>query len=131
MMKDTSLLLWSAVLTFLMLATASLRRSQGWTMAGMRIAFGNRDDLPPATPVAGRTERAARNMLENLVLLVALIAAVRFAGRAGAQADFGATLFFWARVAYWPCYLAGVTYLRTVLWLVSIIGVGMIAAALL
>ena len=70
-------------------------------------------------------------MVENLVLLVALVAAVRFAGRAGPQADFGATLFFWARVAYWPCYLAGVIYLRTVLWLVGVIGLGVIAWALL
>jgi uncharacterized MAPEG superfamily protein len=129
MMKDTSVLAWSAVLTFLMLATASLLRSQGWTTAGMRIAFGNRDDLPPATPLAGRAERAARNMLENLVLLVALVAAVRFAGRTGPQVDFGATLVFWARVAYWPCYLAGVLYLRTVLWLVGVIGLGVIAWA--
>ena len=131
MMKDTSVLAWSAILTFLMLATASLLRSQGWTTAGMRIAFGNRDDLPPATPVAGRAERAGRNMLENLVLLVALIAAARFADGAGPHVDLGATLFFLARVAYWPCYLAGVIYLRTALWLISILGLGMIAVALL
>jgi uncharacterized MAPEG superfamily protein len=131
MMKDTSVLAWSAILTFLMLATASLLRSQGWTTAGMRIAFGNRDDLLPATPVAGRAERAARNMVENLVLLIALIAAARFAGRAGPHVDLGATLFFWARVAYWPCYLAGVIYLRTALWLISILGLGMTAVALL
>jgi uncharacterized MAPEG superfamily protein len=131
MMKDTSVLAWSAILPFLMLATASLLRSQGWTTAGMRIAFGNRDDLPPTTPMAGRAERAARNMVENLALLIALIAAARFAGGAGPHVDLGATLFFWARVAYWPCYLAGVIYLRTALWLISILGLGMIAVALL
>jgi uncharacterized MAPEG superfamily protein len=33
-------------------------------------------------------------------------------------------------VAYWPCYLAGITHLRTVIWLVSVAGMAMIAAAL-
>ena len=76
-----------------------------------------------------RHPNARRNMLENLALLTALVAAVRFAGQAGAQVDLGATIFLIARVAYWPCYLAGIVYLRTVLWLVSIVGLGLIAAA--
>jgi hypothetical protein len=65
MMTDARALVWCAILTFLMLVTASLLRSRGWTRPGMKIAFGNRDDLPPATPLAGRAERAARNMVEN------------------------------------------------------------------
>jgi uncharacterized MAPEG superfamily protein len=131
MMTAASAVLWSAVLTWLMLVTASLLRSKGWTSAGMQIALGNRDDLPPATGVAGRADRAARNMVENLVLLVALVAAVHFAGKSGAPADLGATIFFWSRLAYWPCYLAGIIYLRTAIWFVSVIGLGIIAAAIL
>jgi uncharacterized MAPEG superfamily protein len=114
-----------------MLATASLLRSRGWTSAGLRIAFGNRDDLSPATGLVGRAHRAAHNMVENLVLLVALVAAVYFAGKYDRLADAGATLFFWSRLAYWPCYLAGIIYLRTAIWFVSIIGLAMIVATLL
>lgn len=124
-------LVWSAILTFAMLGAASLFRSQGWTWPGMQLAFGNRDNLPPATPLAGRAHRAAMNMLENLVLFTALIAAVHFAGKANApQVQTGAALFFWARLLYWPCYLAGVVYLRTGIWLVSVVGLAMIAAAM-
>jgi uncharacterized MAPEG superfamily protein len=129
-MSTVSALLWSAVLTWSMLVLASLLRSRGWTSAGLEIAFGNRDDLPPATGLAGRAERAARNMVENLVLLVALVTAAYFAGKSGRLVDAGATIFFWSRLAYWPCYLAGIMYLRTVIWFISIIGLAFIASAL-
>jgi uncharacterized MAPEG superfamily protein len=129
MMTEVTALVWSAVLTWLMLAVASVLRARGWTTPGMAIAFGNRDDLPDASPLAGRAERAAKNMLENLALFTALVLAVRIAGKAGAQTEFGASLFFWARLAYWPTYLAGIIYLRTAIWLVSLAGLGMIAIA--
>jgi uncharacterized MAPEG superfamily protein len=131
MMTAATALVWSAILTWLMLVTASLLRSRGWTSAGMQVALGNREDLPPATGLAGRADRAARNMVENMVLLVALVAAVYFAGKSEPQAGLGATIFFWSRLAYWPCYLAGVVYLRTAIWFVGIIGLAITAAALI
>ena len=44
-----------------------------------------------------------------------------------AQTELGAAVFFRARVAYIPIYLIGIAYLRTAIWLVSIVGLGMIA----
>ena len=130
MMTEMKALAWSAVLTWLMLMAASLLRSKGWTSPGMRIAFGNRDDVPePSRWPAAPTGR--RNMLENLAIFTAVIAAVQLSGKAGAQTQLGATLFFWARLAYWPCYLAGIIYLRTAIWLVSFVGLAMVAAAVL
>jgi len=129
-MTAATALLWSAILAWLMLATASFLRARAWNSAGLRIALGNRDDLPPATGLAGRADRAARNMVENLVLLVALVAAVYFAGKHDRIADAGATIFFWSRLAYWPCYLAGIIYLRTIIWFASVIGLAFIAGAL-
>ena len=46
--------------------------------------------------------------------------------RKGAQAATGATIFFWARLIYWPVYMAGIIYLRTLVWGVSIVGIAMI-----
>ena len=43
----------------------------------------------------------------------------------------GATLFFWSRVLYVPVYYAGVVYLRTLVWLASIVGLAMMVLALL
>jgi uncharacterized MAPEG superfamily protein len=130
MMTAATALCWSALLTWLMLVTASFLRARAWSSVGLRIALGNRDDLPPPTGLAGRADRAARNMLENLALLVALVAAVYFAGKSGRMADAGATIFFWSRLLYWPCYLAGIVYLRTIIWFASIIGLAFIAGAL-
>jgi uncharacterized MAPEG superfamily protein len=70
-------------------------------------------------------------MVENLAMFVALLAAVHFAGKAGEQATLGANIFFWSRLAFWPCYLAGIHYLRTAIWLVSLLGMVLIAAAAL
>ncbi len=129
-MSDTKALVWSAVLTWLMLITSSALRTRGLAPGGFHRSMGNRDDLPPPTPLAGRAHRAARNMLENLVIFTALVAAAHFAGKASTQVQLGANIFFWARVAYWPTYLAG-SGLRSVVWTISIIGLGMIAAAMI
>jgi uncharacterized MAPEG superfamily protein len=129
MMSTTTALVASAILTFLMLGAGSYCRNQAWAPGGLKRAMGNRDDLPAPIPISGRADRAARNMLENLAMFTALVAAVHFAGKAGWRADLGATIFFWSRLAYWPTYLAGIAYLRTVVWLVSIVGLGMLAVA--
>jgi uncharacterized MAPEG superfamily protein len=42
------------------------------------------------------------------------------------QAALGATIFFWARLVYWPVYLAGIVYLRTLIWFVSLFGLFLI-----
>jgi uncharacterized MAPEG superfamily protein len=95
----------------------------------MKVAFGNRDDVPEPTPLVGRADRAARNMLENLVLFTAVLAAVRLAGVHDGRVDLGAKIFFWARVAYFPVYLAGIAYVRTAIWSVSVVGLAMIVAS--
>ena len=63
-----------------------------------------------------------------MVMLLAVVLAAQLAGK-GAQAATGATVFFWARLVYWPIYMAGIIYVRTAVWFVSIIGLAMIAWA--
>jgi len=115
----------SGILTLLMLLVGSAFCARAWTPSGAGIAFGNREEMPPALGPAGRADRAAKNMLEGMVLLLAAVLAAQIAGKAP-QAALGATIFFWARLAYWPVYLAGIIYLRTALWFVSVIGLAMI-----
>jgi uncharacterized MAPEG superfamily protein len=130
-MDSLHVLVYMAIVTWLTLLIASLLRARMWTPSGMQIAFGNRDNLPEATPVAGRAERTARNTLENFVLFTALVLAAHVAGVAGERVDLGAQLFFWARLLYIPVYLAGIIYLRTAVWLVSIVGLGLIASVMI
>ena len=70
MTEDLKWLLYSVILAWLMLLASSLFRARAWTPAGLLVAFGNRDNLAPATPMDGRADRAAKNMLESLLLLV-------------------------------------------------------------
>ena len=128
MHTDLRLLAYAAILAWLQVMTASGLRSRG----DLAIAFGNRADLSEPTPIAGRAERAARNMLENLVLCTAVLLAAQGAGVGDSdRVVLGARLFFWARVAYFPVYLAGITYLRTALWAVGVVGMGLITSAIL
>jgi uncharacterized MAPEG superfamily protein len=93
------------------------------------MASGNRDAMPEPRAWVARGERAWRNMLENTVLFVLVVFAYQSSGRVETLAALGATIFFWARLAYWFVYLAGIVYLRTALWAVGVVGMVLIGAA--
>jgi uncharacterized MAPEG superfamily protein len=128
---DTQLLLVAAVLTWASLLLASVLRSRSWTPEGMKLGFGNRELMPEPSLVAGRAERAARNTLDNLVLFVAAFAAARLAGAPPERIVAGAHLFVWARCLYLAVYIAGVPYLRTVVYAASVIGIAWVGSAAL
>ena len=129
--KDLYYLVASTILTLVMVLVASTLRARAWAPGGLAIAFGNRENLPPATPLAGRAERAARNMVDNMVLFAVVMLAAHIAGVLGPRVALGAQIFFWARLVYFPTYLAGITYLRTGVWMVSIVGLGIVVSALM
>jgi len=130
MPKLLSLVLCMAGVTWLMLLAASLIRARAWTAKGMQRALGNRDNLPDPTPLAGRAERTARNTLENFALFAVLALVAHAAGATSPKIPLGAEVFFWARLVYIPVYLAGITYLRTAVWTVSIVGLGLMIAGM-
>ena len=125
------LVIYMAILTWLTVLAASLIRVKGWTFAGTLLALGNRENLPVATAFAGRAERTARNTFENFVLFAAIALVAHAAGASSPKVAQGAEIFFWARVLYIPIYYAGIVYLRTAAWVVSIVGLGMMLAALI
>lgn len=125
MMTTVQALVWSGILTFAMLIVGLLLRTQAWSPSGMMTAFGNREGVVATFGVAGRADRAAQNQIEAMAMFLALVLAAQVAGKAP-QAAFGATIFFWARVVYWPLYLAGIPVARTLVWLVSIVGLALI-----
>lgn len=71
---------------------------------------------------AGRAGRAHRNMLENLVLFAILVLVAHAVNVSNAMTMLGAQLFFWSRVAHAIIYIAGIPWLRTAVWGVSVIG---------
>jgi uncharacterized MAPEG superfamily protein len=74
----------------------------------------------------GRALRAHHNMLESLVLFAALVLVAVVAGKTNDSTVFAAQLFFWARLAYAAVYVAGIPWLRTAVWLVSVWALGII-----
>ncbi len=126
-MTIATALLWSAVLLWLMLVGAGLLKYRAWSPAGFLVMMGNRDNVPAYIPVAERADRAAKNMIENFVLFIAVAAAVYFSGAENDQTQLGAAVFFWARVAYWPVYLIGIPFVRTACWLAGVVGIAIMA----
>jgi len=123
MSPDLRLLLWTLVLTFVEVLVAVLA---ALAQVGLGMLAGNRDTLPKLAGFAGRAERAHRNMLENLPLFIALVLIAQIAAKANAATLTGCELFFWARLAHWLIYIIGIPWLRTIAWVVSVIGLIMI-----
>ncbi|MEP7314106.1 MAG: MAPEG family protein [Pseudomonadota bacterium] len=95
---------------------------------GLQWNAGNRDgDVKPLTGAAGRAQRASSNFLETYPLFVAAVLAVVLAGKTSAYTALGVQLYFWARFIYLPVYIMGITYVRTVVWVVSVIGLLLVA----
>jgi uncharacterized MAPEG superfamily protein len=125
---ELKLLAWSVALTLVQVVIAALG---AMLLVGLPALAGNRENLPAPEGWAGRAQRAHRNMLENLVLFAALVLVAQVAGKLNATTALGAQLFFWGRVAYAAVYLAGIPWLRTGVWFVSIVGLILIFLQLL
>ncbi len=98
---------------------------------GIPYSVGNRDtpskEMPPWE---GRLQRASNNLAENLILMAILVLVAHVAGTANATSALGAQIFFGGRVAHALLFVAGVSWLRTGAWVVSIAGLFMIASTL-
>jgi uncharacterized MAPEG superfamily protein len=128
MSPDLKLLAWSSALTLVQMVIAAFGAMM---QVGLPRLAGNREALPEFAGWAGRAHRAHRNMLESLVLFAALVLVAQVTGKANATTALGAQLFFWARLVYAPVYIAGIPWLRTGVWFVSIVGLILIFLQLL
>jgi len=131
MTATLKLVVCMAIVTWLLIIVASLIRAKAWTLQGLLVAFGNREGVEDPVGLAGRAERTARNNLDNFVVFAAIALAAHAIGGANPRVDLGAQVYFWARIAYIPIYYAGVPYLRTVVYFVSVFGLGLMALAVL
>jgi uncharacterized MAPEG superfamily protein len=127
MTPELMYLVWSAALT---LVLAVIAVSGATLEVGLPKLAGNREGMGEMPGWAGRAARAHRNMLENLVLFAILVFAARIANVSTAMTLLGAQLFFFGRLAHAIIYIAGIPWLRTAAWLVSVIGLLLIFAQL-
>jgi uncharacterized MAPEG superfamily protein len=126
---ELSMLAWATILGLLqvaLVATCSV------VQRGLPWAVSPRDGAMPAlTTIASRLDRARGNFLETFPFFVALVLANHVLQQHDSMTILGAQLYFWARVAYVPAYAAGIPYLRTLIWAVSIVGLVLLLVALL
>jgi uncharacterized MAPEG superfamily protein len=93
--------------------------------------LGNRDHVRPLTVVGERATRALANMHEALPVFLALALLNMIVDTVASIAITGATIFLIARVLYVGVYMAGVPVVRTLIWAVGWVGLGMMIAPLL
>lgn len=123
MKPELTLLCWSVLLAVVHMVISA----QALVSAkGLNAAFGNREGIGELPGWAGRAVRANDNMAANLPLFAAAVLLAAVLGTSNSMTLLGAQIFFYGRVVYALCYLAGIKFLRTLSWLASIAGIVLI-----
>ncbi len=99
---------------------------------GRKWNVGARDEaLPPANAMTGRTMRAQANFAETFPIAIVALLGVVIAQQTSEWTALGGWIWLGARVVYLPLYAAGVPVVRTITYLVSLIGLAMVLKPLL
>lgn len=119
----TYLLTLLALSVVLLLVHIGLQGMLATKELGSAWNAGPRDEeREPSGAYAGRATRASRNFQETYPAFIGLLLGLAFAGDPSGLGLIGATVWLAARVVYIPLYLAGIPYIRSLVWLVSIGG---------
>ena len=117
-------LTWGCILAFVHILVAAQAKTRQY---GTKWNISARDEeLPPPQPIVGRLARAQANFLETFPIFAAAVLIVAIAGLQDRWTAIGAWLWLGARVAYLPLYALGVPVVRTLVFLVSIVGIALV-----
>ena len=87
--------------------------------------------LPPLDPVAGRLARAQANFQESFPVAIVALLGVVIADQTSWMTAAGGWIWLVCRTIYLPLYAMGVPVVRTVVFAISIGGLGMVLWPLL
>lgn len=129
MTTELTLLAWTLVLALVqIMLTANLRTAE----TGIQYNASARDgEAPPPRPVTARLQRAQANLFETLPLFIGAVLIAHVSGSEGDLTLWGCWMYLLARIVYIPLYAAGIPYVRSLVWLVSLAGLVMVLAAVL
>jgi uncharacterized MAPEG superfamily protein len=121
---ELSILAWACVLAIVhIFATIRFKTRQ----YGSKWNMGARDEeMPPPDPIVGRLSRAQANFFETFPIAIAAILIVHAAGLENRWTAFGAIAWLGARIVYLPLYALGVPVLRSIAFLVSLVGLALV-----
>ena len=126
---EIRILALGAVLLFIHIFVATRFKTAQY---GRQWNVGARDEaLPPANPMTGRTARAQANFQETFPIAIVALLGVVVAQRMSEWTALGGWIWLGARVVYLPLYMAGIPVVRTITYVVSIMGLGMVMKPLL
>lgn len=129
MRPEVTILAWAAVLLLVHIFSAVILKTRQY---GVEWNAGARDEaMPPLDPVPARLERARDNFLETLPIAIIALLGVIVAQRTSGSTALGGWIWLGARAIYLPLYGAGVPKVRTLVFLISLVGLGMVLRPLL
>ncbi len=124
MTDELSALAWGCVLALVHIFAAVRVKTRQY---GTKWNMGARDEeLPPPQPIVGRLARAQANFFETFPIFAAAALIVAVAGLGDRWTAVGAWLWLGARIVYLPLYAFGVPMVRTLAFLVSVVGIALV-----
>ena len=125
---EVKMLVWALVLLFVLILIQVMTTVLG---RGLIPAVGNREDFPANKPgFAGRLDRAVNNLKEGLIFFIPIVILAAIFQVSNEMTATGAMLFTGARVGHAVVYMAGIPWIRTLLFLASVAGLGMMLLGL-
>ena len=85
---------------------------------GLLALFGNRENLI-STGIAERAERAVQNSILAMALIAPSVLMLAHADISSPSTIFAIQVFLAARIVYAVCFIIGITYLRTIAWIIG------------
>lgn len=128
MTTDLWMLLCGAAFTWALIMLVATGRLLG---NGFGWGLGNHASTPEVSGWLARAKRASDNMNENLPLFAVVVATVHLAGKADETTALWSQIYLLARIAHAAVYIAGITVIRTAVYLLSIAALVMMALVLL
>lgn len=125
---DLWMLLSCAAFTWALIMFVATGRLLG---NGFGWGLGNHEATPELHGWLARAKRASDNMNENLPLFAVVVAVVHLAGKADPTSALWSQVYLLARIAHAAVYIAGITVIRTAVYLLSIAALVMMASVLL
>ena len=121
MNAELSALAWGCILALVHIFAAVRVKTRQY---GTKWNVGARDEeLPPPQPIVGRLASAQANFFETFPIFAAAALIVSLADLADRWTAIGAWLWLGARIVYLPLYAMGLPVVRTIVFLVSVMGI--------
>lgn len=118
MPTELFMLVLTVLLYFILVAARAIPLLQ---INEMSYFPGNRDDAPNTNDTVRRIERTIDNHRDGLLFFAPVVLAGAAAGGFNGATALAAQIYFASRLVHAICYIMGITYVRTLVWVIGIV----------